>query len=268
MEVTIPGFSPALTADSGQCFRFLQTAPGEFDLKAGGRRLFLRDMGDARFELSCLENEYASFWSDYLDAQTDYGLFDALVQRDGSFLCRAAEYARGLRILRQDPFETLVSFIVSQRKNLGGIRTCVERLCGAFGEWREPGFYAFPTPKALAKAATEELLACGLGYRAEYIRQTAMMIHGAEVNLDAVSKMSDSDALAELCRLPGVGVKVASCVLLFAYHRLDAFPVDVWIDRVLKQEYPDGFPFDKFPGTAGVIQQQLFCYARHMKLKG
>ncbi|HSK69881.1 MAG TPA: DNA glycosylase [Candidatus Limnocylindria bacterium] len=268
MVVSIPGFSPRLTAGSGQCFRFIERAPGEFSLAAGERRLILREKGGDRFELSCGEGEYEAYWRAYLDADTDYDAFDALVPHDGSFLRRSADFARGLRILRQEPFETLVSFIISQRKNLGGIRTCVERLCEAFGRETEPGFFAFPTPATLASASREELLACGLGYRAEYVRRSAGMVARGDVDLEALQDMGDAEAMEQLLRLPGVGVKVASCVLLFAYHRLDAFPVDVWIERVLRSEYPNGFPFALYPGAAGVLQQQMFCYARHLDIKG
>jgi N-glycosylase/DNA lyase len=193
---------------------------------------------------------------------TDYSGIMALVQQDGIFLCEAVDYARGLRILRQEPFETLISFILSQRKSIPAIRNSVERLCAKYGRRLAEDGFAFPEPAALAEAGDEGLLSCGMGYRAKYVRQTAEMVARGQVCLEGLSHLPDPDLLMELTQLPGVGVKVASCVMLFAYHRLDAFPVDVWIDRVLRQHYPNGFPFEQYSGVSGVLQQQLFCYAR------
>ncbi len=261
MTVRIPGFDLALTAESGQNFRFVPDG-GEYSLTAKGRRIRIRQAGRDLFDFSCTQDEFSAVWHDYFDLDTDYAGIIGMVPHDGSYLRRAVDYAGGMRILRQEPFETLICFIISQRKNIPAIRDCVKRLCARFGLPIDHGGYAFPVPSALAGASREELESCGLGYRTGYVQQTAAIISQGGFSLDGLYEKTDPQMLAELTGLPGVGIKVASCVMLFAYHRLDAFPVDVWIDRVLRQEYPEGFPFDRYPGVSGVLQQQMFCYAR------
>ena len=262
MLVRITGFNLELTAASGQCFRFVPATKGACLLTAGNRRVMICEAGDDLFDFSCTEEEFKAVWHGYFDLGTDYMRIMDMVPPDGSFLSEAVAYARGLRILRQEPFETLISFILSQRKSIPAIRNCVERLCEKFGRRLSEDFFAFPEPAALMEAGEEGLLSCGLGYRAKYVRKTAEMIAMERVSLEGMRRLPDAELLGELTQLPGVGVKVASCVMLFAYHRLDAFPVDVWIDRVLRQNYPEGFPFERYIGVSGILQQQLFCYAR------
>jgi len=262
MRLSIPGFDLALTAESGQCFRMRSLGENRWRVIAFGRALEIADLGENVFLFDCSPQEFDTLWRDYFDLETDYHQICSLVGPEDGYLYEAACFARGLRILRQEPFETLISFIISQRKSVGAIRFSVERLCQAFGAEFALGLYAFPTPQALAEASLDQLLACSLGYRAKYIKGAARMIHEGRPDLDALHPLDDQALLDALLPLPGVGVKVANCVMLFAYHRMDAFPVDVWIDRVLASEFPGGFPFERFPGVSGVLQQHLFCYAR------
>lgn len=264
VKVVIPGFDLALTAGSGQCFRFDPRGRGAYRLAAFGRVLDIRDEGEGCFSFSCGPSEFDSLWHAYFDLETDYGTFFSSLPADGSYLHRAVSHAGGLRILRQEPFETLISFIISQRKSIPAIRDCVSRLSRRFGAQIDEGVYAFPSPDALAAAEAEALAACGLGYRVRYVRDTARLVASGAVDLRKLQGLSDEKLRASLLRLPGVGEKVADCVMLFGNHRLDAFPIDVWIDRVLVSEYPNGFPASRFPGWAGVLQQCLFCYARHL----
>lgn len=268
MEVHIPGFDLALTAASGQCFRFNMLKPGEYSLVALGQHLMIRALGQDSFEFSCSQAQFDTRWRHYFDLQRDYQAVCAQVHPDGSYLHRAVQYAGGLRILRQQPFETLISFIISQRKNIPAIKACVENLSSRFGQQIQPGTYAFPEPEALAMASETELSACGLGYRTPYIKNTARIVDSGSIDLEDISKLPDEVLKNELLRFPGVGVKVASCVMLFAYARMDAFPVDVWIERVLQAEYPQGFPVSQYAGVSGILQQHLFCYARQQARAG
>ena len=262
MRLYIPGFDLKGTADSGQCFRLLPEEAGSWGLIAHGEYLRIQDLGEGWFDFVCTREAYASVWKTYFDLERDYQQIHALIHPGDGYLYDAANYARGIRILKQEPFETLISFIISQRKNLPAIRHCVRQLSLSYGERIEEGIHAFPTPVALAEATLDGLLACSLGYRAKYIRKTAQMVAEGTPDLNTLHDLSDEKLQTALMTLSGVGVKVAQCVMLFAYHRMDAFPVDVWIERVLRNEFPDGFPFERFPGSAGIIQQYLFCYAR------
>lgn len=263
MRVQIPGFNLRLTAESGQCFRFKQAGPGDYHLTAFGRALEIKDLGEGTFDFSCGEDEFHALWQNYFDLGRDYDALHALPVMEGSYLHHAMNHARGVRILRQEPFETLIAFIISQRKSIPAIKSCVEALCNRFGQEIVPGTFAFPSPQALAEADEASLLACGLGYRMPYVKNTARMVHEGAVNLETLSGAGDETLSAALQGLPGVGKKVAACVMLFAYHRMDAFPVDLWIQKVLSEHYPQGFPFDDYPGVCGILQQYLFCYARH-----
>ena len=124
--------------------------------------------------------------------------------------------------------------------------------------------YAFPRPESLANAEEQALKSCGLGYRVPYIKKTSQMVACGEVSLSGIALLDDVSLEEQLLRFPGVGRKVASCVMLFSYGRMDVFPVDTWISKVLDNEYRDGFPFDRYQGIAGILQQYLFCYARHL----
>ncbi len=218
----------------------------------------------------------------YLQAEQDLG--SVLATFPGDAPMRAAVAAcRGLRLLRQDPWECLASFILSSTKQIVQIRQIVARLCEQFGEQvivpqnHEPA-YAFPSAGCIAAAGEAELRACKMGFRAPNLRAAARMIAGGDVDLDRVSALSVHEARDTLMRLPGVGGKIADCVLLFAYGYPDAFPVDVWVMKALRRLY---FPrravslkrLQKFAAThfgpcAGYAQQYLFHYARvHAKLK-
>lgn len=262
MRVHIKGFDLALTAASGQCFRFHRFHPKGFLLIAMDRRLVIEDLGEDIFDFSCDREEFDSVWRRYFDLERNYMALHQLETRDDSYLRRAIEYAGGVRILRQDFFETLIAFIISQRKSIPAIKACVEALCVRFGKPLAHGVHAFPRPEALMNAEESELAACGLGYRVRYVKQTAAMICGEGISREALSLLGDEDLQRELLRFPGVGNKVAACVMLFAFQRMDSFPVDVWIKRVLDAEYPQGFPYERYRGVLGILQQYLFCYAR------
>lgn len=258
---SINNFDPEAIAESGQCFRVRIIAPGRVEVIQRGRRLLIDSLGGERFGFSCTKEEFHAVWEDYFDLSTDYDMFLNAVDREDAYLTRASKEGQGLRILRQDPFETLISFILSQRKSIPAIRDGIEKLCRRFGsrilaEEREE--YAFPTPQRLAEASLEELSACSLGYRAPYIQATARSVAAGEMNLGSLDSLNDEALLKRLLELYGVGVKVASCVMLFGYHRLDLAPVDVWIQRVIDNEYGGVSPFPRYEGFAGVMQQYMF----------
>lgn len=254
-------------ADSGQCFRFNEKAGG-FSLVAVDKYLFIRQLAENEYEFSCSEKEFEEFWRDYFDLELSYrdirGRIDA---GEDPYLYRAAEYGRGIRILRQDPWEMLISFIISQRKNIPAIKASIEKLCARVGRQvaTDPegmAVYAFPTAKEIAELTIEDLSACSLGYRDKYVMKAARDVAAGYVRPRCWKDLDDEALMEELLSLFGVGVKVANCEILFGCHRLDAFPRDVWINRVLEQEYADGFRFEKYKPYNGIMQQYLFFYSR------
>ncbi len=267
IRVALPGVDLVKIAESGQCFRMTAGPQGRFQIVAEDRLLSLSPLGRDQYELDCTEEMFQHHWSPYFDLDTDYEAFLAAVPETDAFLHAAARYSRGMTILRQDPWEMLITFILSQRKNIPAIRNCVERLCAAFGEpIMAEGVTtarAFPTAPALAAQSPEALAACGLGYRTGYVLAAARMVATGEIDLHALRAYSDDQLMEALRTVPGIGEKVASCVMLFGYHRLDAFPRDVWIRRVTDVEYGGQFPVERYAGFAGVIQQYAFYYARH-----
>lgn len=242
-------------AESGQCFRMNEDGNGGYVVQAQDKIMRIQPSASGEYELD-------SFWQDYFDLQTDYSAIRAMIPRDDPYLSAAAQAGKGIRILRQDPWETLITFIISQRKSIPAIKGCVEKLCAAAGRKLPGGYHAFPTQRELASVTMDELKACGLGYRAKYIAAVAKN----PPDLEAMKPLDDEALLKALMELPGVGIKVASCTMLFGFHRLNLFPEDVWIRRVLEEHYPDGFPFEWYAPWCGVMQQYLFYYRRLQKL--
>lgn len=271
MEITIKDdFDLKKIADSGQCFRFNEVPgdPGLYSVAAGDRHIFIRDLGGGRYDLDCDEREYSGFWSEYFDLDLSYAEVRSRISKeDDPYLFAASEYGRGIRILRQDPWEMLISFIISQRKNIPAIKASVEKLCALAGEAirddsKYGTIYSFPTPERLSALSMEELSSCSLGYRDKYVHRVSLDVVSGAVDLKAMSGLDDSGLMEELLGLFGVGVKVANCEILFGYHRLNAFPRDVWINRVLEEHYPGGFNFDAYAPYNGIMQQYLFFYGR------
>ena len=248
---------------SGQCFRMHPMENGAFLVLSGEQALRVTPLGGGRFRFSCAPSRWP-YWQRYFDLETDYDALLSAIPPEETYLRQAAQACDGLRILRQEPFETLISFILSQRKSIPAIRGCVEALCQRFGRALPCGASGFPSPRRLARATEEELRACGLGYRAPYVLASARMVARGEVDLRACAQLDDPALLETLMTFPGVGVKVASCVMLFAYHRMAAAPVDVWIQKVIDEVYGGTSPFPRWGQVAGWYQQMLFYYRQHV----
>lgn len=261
-------------ASSGQCFRLRPTGPEEknknlYTLTAFGRYLEIaQEERNSGVEVcfSCTEEEFDGLWSDYFDLGTDYGSIKKAIDPADAYLREAARLGSGIRILRQELWETIVTFIISQQNNISRIQKCVDILCREFGEtgrdFRGNPYQIFPTAQALSRASEEELRRLGLGYRAPYLVKTARMAAEGEIDLGALAGMDYEGATEQLLKLCGVGKKVADCISLFALHHIEAFPVDTHIQAMLRR-YPEGFPFERYKGFAGVLQQYAFYYELH-----
>ena len=259
-----PGwFDLAKIARSGQCFRFAPLGEGAWGLTARGRWLRLEQTGE-EVAFHCDEAEFEALWRPYFDLDADYAAIAAAVNPRDSYLTAATACAAGVRILRQDPWEATVAFILSQQSNIPRIARNLEAVCRAYGTPfadREGGVrYALPAPEALAGASEADLRALGLGYRAPYLRGAAALVAAGQPDLSALAALPYKKAREALMALPGVGGKVADCICLFGLHQLDAFPVDTHIRQMLAAHYKRGFPMRRYKGFAGVLQQYAFYY--------
>ena len=259
-------------AESGQCFRWEKADEQTYRIPAGNRCLYISALGDGWFEADCSENEFDLFWREYFDLGENYRDIRKRVDPElDPFLHIACESEKGIRILRQDPWETLISFIISQNKNIPAIRRSITLLCEACGESKTDNkgqrFYAFPSPSALLALDDTALKECRLGYRCDYVHKAAAAVCNEEIDIQKLLYEKEKETIRVLTGLYGVGVKVASCVSLFGLHHMDAFPVDVWIRRILANEYPGGYPLEKYAPYNGVYQQYMFAYYRNRDLQ-
>lgn len=266
LRLTIEDFSPAAIAESGQCFRMrpVHTEEQCWELMAGRRYLRIWQLGDQEFQFSCSEEEWADFFRHYFDLDVDYSAYRAYCLEEDEFLKRCMSYGQGIRILHQDPYEALISFLISQRKSVPAIRTIVERMSEIAGEPIENAygsFHAFPSAEALAACSIDELRPTGAGYRIGYILDAARQCASGELDLDGIGTLPDEELISVLMKLRGCGIKVASCTALFGFHRLGICPQDVWMNRVLHEKYQDIWP-QQYQPVLGVLQQYMFHYAR------
>lgn len=256
-------FVLAETLDCGQAFRW-SLSDGVWEGIAGGKLRRLSQNGDAITIYDCDETEFNDFYKPYFDLERDYGnIVNAISENE--ILKSATEIAGGIRILRQEPWETLCSFIISQNNNIPRIKGIIDRLCENFGDRVEGGF-SFPTAEKIAKLTLEDLAPLRSGFRAKYILDAAKKFASGEVSPGRINTLSTDEAREELMKIYGVGEKVADCTLLFGFSRIDAFPKDVWIKRAMSVLFDGNLPECATP-YAGIVQQYIFHYARMTKLE-
>ena len=266
MTVTIrDDFDLDKIALSGQCFRVGRPG-GAYQFIHGRNVLILRHAGGMDYDASCGEAAWDTVWRRYFDLDRDYAALRARHECDGPYVRAALNYGRGLRVLRQDPWEMLITFILSQRKSIPAISGCVEALARRWGDPIDgPAgtVYAFPTPRQLRRADEAALRAMGLGYRAPYVADAAARVCDDEAfSPERLGALDDQGLIQALYQLRGVGAKVARCVALFGYGRTACAPIDVWIGRAIDTQFGGRSPFDDCGGDAGLIQQYIFYYIR------
>lgn len=256
-------------AESGQCFRWKKMCPGRYFVISDGRAAcFFQEKTGIR--ILCREKD-EEYFRRYLDLDTDYGKVIGQIDKEDAFLTGAAQMGKGIRILRQDLWEMIISFIISQRNNIPRIMKSIDALCEKLGEKIIFDYegeylvgYGFPSPEKIVGADLSEFK---FGYREKYIRQTAEDILEGKFDLEEVKNAVEEGKAPEqvkemLKRLKGVGEKVASCIQLFGLHQLSLFPIDTWIAKVEKTYYNGHFPVEKYKDTAGIMQQYLFFRVR------
>lgn len=255
--LTIPDFNLEQTLNCGQSFRWLQQEDGSFSGVAGQYFARLCQQGDI---ITVVSSAKDAFWHNYFDTATDYAALKRLFIQTPQ-LVEPCRMAGGIRILKQDGWEALASFIISQNNNIKRISGIISRLCETFGAQISEGVYAFPTPERLAQCTVDDLAPLRSGFRARYLIDAAQKVCSGEVCLASLHTMPLEDARNMLMQIVGVGRKVADCALLFGFYRLECFPVDVWIARALKELFPSGFPEELAP-YGGIAQQMVFHYMR------
>lgn len=249
------------TLDCGQCFRWERQPDGTYTGVAFGHILHIQDTGRTLL-LNCGEQEFLQIWHTYFDCDFNYGTVRNTLSRTNPVLAQAAKFAPGMRILRQDPWEALVSFILSQNNNIPRIKGIVGRLCKSFGDSISNGFYSFPSAERLAVLSENDLAPLRSGFRAKYILSAAQHVASGEIDLEALRTLPMDEARQKLMTIHGVGPKVAECALLYGMHRLEAFPMDVWMKRAMAALFPGKSPTD-FGEYAGIAQQYIFHYSRN-----
>ena len=271
----IRDFSVSQIFDCGQCFRFLPVGTDENYVGgvAFGRYVEFWQEEDRLTIINSTPDDYNRIWKSFLGLDIDYSevkkeLIDAF-EKQGyrEPFYKATEIGYGIRLLRQDKWECLCSFIISQNNNIPRIRKIIAAMCEKYGdriEYNGKVHYSFPKAETLEKAGVDGLFALGTGFRAKYIYDAARAVCAGEIDLDSIALLDVKSAEAELLKIKGVGPKVAACAMLFSLDKYEAFPVDVWVKRLLEKYYPAGLDIASLGKYAGIAQQYLFYFERYI----
>lgn len=253
MRLAVDFFDLDTMADSGQCFRWEKLGANHYRIPAFGRVLTIRQPAPDLIEADCSPEEWEQVWGPYFDMETDYAAIVRDIDPQDDYLKAAVEAAYGMRILRQELWEIVVSFIISQNNNIPRIKQIIGRLCEAFG--------GFPKAEEIASSSVDALRELGLGYRAKYLWDAA----GRFVRDGRDKPRRPGDYAQERLYFQtynGVGAKVADCICLFGLGCKEAFPIDTWIRRIMNDYYGGRFPIERYGQGAGVLQQYMFYYER------
>ena len=272
-------FEPKHIFECGQCFRWNLEQDGSYTGVVRNNVINVKkDKTSIVFKGTC-EESIIKLCTDYFDLNRDYSKIKQSLAKIDSNMKKSIEYGNGIRILNQDLWETIISFIISANNNIPRIKGIIEKLSKKYGKkiiWQNKEYYTFPTPNELSNVQIEDLRALGLGFRDKRVYETTQMILNKEVDLEEIKNMNDTEKIKEqLLRLPGVGPKVAECIMLFSLNRFDVFPIDVWVRRVMNELYIknndetkvnrkqiEDLAKQKYKNLAGIAQQYLFYYKR------
>ena len=264
-------FNPQHIFECGQCFRFLKETDGSYTIVAKERVINVLQKNNEIHFNNTTDEEFSDIWEDFFDLKTDYGAIKNTLSQKDEYMKNAVLYGNGIRILRQDLWETIVSFIISANNNIPRIQGIVERLCERFGspiEYNGKTYFSFP----YAEKITGDLSFLRAGYRDSYIKDACSKVTSGELNLNELKSLSTEDARKKLLSVSGIGPKVCDCILLFGLSKCEVFPVDVWVKRSVSalyktEEDPREFAKNKFGNFAGYAQQYLFYYMRETNSK-
>ncbi len=260
--------------ECGQCFRFEKNDDLFYTIIAYKKVLHIKQNDNSIVFYPCTLRQFEDIWIDYFDLNTDYEKIKNKLKTD-PILNKAIQYAPGIRLLNQEPFECLISFIISQNNRIPMIKQVIKNICKEYGDFYE-GSYLFPSLEQLKNVTEDELKACKTGFRAKYILDAIEKINNKTICFDKYKTLSSENTKNELLLIKGVGTKVADCVMLFCLKKFDVFPTDVWVKRVMEHFYFNkksvpiknihNFAKEKWGNLAGYAQQYLFYYARSQKI--
>ncbi|RKD29048.1 DNA-3-methyladenine glycosylase family protein [Thermohalobacter berrensis] len=272
----IKDFEPKHIFECGQCFRWNEESDGSYTGVAKKKVINVKKEDNRVIFSNTNRDDFDNIWYNYFDLDRDYGEIKEILAKD-EVLNKAIKFGYGIRILKQDEWETLISFIISANNRIPMIKKAIETLSKRYGEfvgeYNGKKFYSFPTSKTLANLRVDEIKECGTGFRAKYIANAANVVAGKQMDIYRLRNMPTVDARRELIRFSGVGPKVSDCIMLFSMEKYDAFPIDVWVKRVMEYFYLkedtklkdiQNYAQDKFGKYAGFAQQYLFYYAREL----
>lgn len=273
-------FDLAQTLECGQCFHFVKLDEEDYVLTAKGYVLHVSQEADTVTFYDTDKDEYVNVWKDYFDMDRDYSAIKKKLLEKDDKLKDAIESMWGVRILNQDFFETLISFIISQNKQIPHIKKIVADISAKFGTYKGTyggaDMYTFPTLEQLANASEEDFKELKTGFRAPYIMDAIRRNMEGQFDINELKSMDYDSCIKELMTIKGVGEKVANCVSLFGLGKKEAFPVDVWIKRIMETMYFDGvdtpkdkiaaFAKEQFGELGGFAQQYLFYYGKSIKM--
>lgn len=265
--------------ECGQCFRWDRQEDGSYIGVIKNGVLKVSKQGKSVAFEGVLEGDINSIVYDYFDLETNYNDFKDRLSKIDDNMKRSIEFGNGIRILNQDLWEMVVSFIISANNNIPRIKGIINRISEKVGQkvtWNGKDYFLFPSPEELSKLSVADLRALGTGFRDKRIYNTTQIVINKEINLDSLIKIKSTEEIRnELLKLDGVGEKVADCILLFALHRFDTFPVDVWVRRVMNVLYIHNkdeakvnkkqireVAYSLFGEIEGIAQQYLFYWAR------
>ena len=272
--------------ECGQCFRWHKEENGSYTgVVEAGILNVLKENKEVMIK-GYIKDEVSlkNFCEEYFDLKTDYKKIQKEISKDDQTMKEAIKYGKGIRILNQNPFEMLISFIISAANNIPRISKCIENISHEYGEKvsipddilkkmciSNKEYYLFPTSKKLSKASMDILRECNLGFRDKYVLNAAKLVNDKELDLRKVEELDYKKAKQELTKVAGVGSKVADCILLFSMQKSEAFPVDTWIKKIMNEVYVESrnikkineYAEEKWGKNAGIAQQYLFYYKRN-----
>ena len=270
-------FEPKHVFECGQCFRWLREEDGSYTGVVQGKVINVKKENDLIIFDNTNKEDFENIWFDYFDLGRNYGEIKNKLKVMDEYLEKATEFGKGIRILQQDGWEMLISFIISANNRIPMIQRAINNLSERYGkfigEYRGKKYYAFPTPEELSKVSVEDIRACQTGFRDKYIKSVVDYVNENNEDVLSYRKLDTSECIKELVKFNGVGPKVADCIALFGMQKYDTFPVDVWVKRVMEEFYVEDnlslpkirkFALDKFGDLAGFAQQYLFYYAREL----
>lgn len=265
--------------ECGQCFRWNKEKDGSFTGVFKNNVLNVKEEnGKIKFQGIC-DGNIENIVKEYFDLNTDYDKIKETLRKVDKYLEESIKFGSGIRILNQDLWEVLISFIISANNNIPRIKGIVEKISNQYGRkiiYNGKEYYTFPTPEELSRASVEDLRKLGLGFRDKRVYETTHKIKNGEINLNELAQIKDTNKIREILEtLPGVGPKVADCILLFGLKRFEVFPIDVWVRRIMNDLYIknedetkvnkkeiETLAKTKYAELAGIAQQYLFYWKR------